>query len=455
MRALRSLNQEDGSLPLAMLAVLIVTALTAVTTTTMVFGQSQTRSDQAFEQSLQVADSGLNRMVTMVESGDKTASFCLGTPPATMPGYQNICTVANTIAGPAGYTGHAVRDEVADQWTLTVQGASDGRMRTLQTVIPMGSPFTVSPLGRRNIELQGGNRADSYRSGTFSNTTPRTFAARPYTAYLDAANAIIDKTGKGMFATEGPLTLNGQSFANSDGAQIWYAKNPGYLGANYVTNPLPGATGICMGVTETCNGYNVVRDPALPFGDGNRRLEYYSDRVKMPPLRVPRQPTQPYDGANKTLVGLSQADPANGKSAGQPYVFRSAKLYSTTTIAGTPADPTVIYLTGELTAPAHSQINFEADPTTPALKRPKPAPGLLIYSTMVGNAVQFPTDVQIAAGVYAPNGTFSGGSQGEIFGALVADTIRTTGGWKFHYDETMNELKGGTLRAVDWVEVGG
>lgn len=449
------LTREDGSLPLAMLAVLIVTALTAVATTTMVMGQTQTRRDQDFEQSLQVADTGLNRMITLIETRDKEASFCIGTPPATLPGYQAICTVSNTVPAPAGYTGQAIRDDAQDLWTLTVRGTVNARMRTLQATIPMGSPFTYAPLGRQKIELQGGNRADSYRSGTFGSGSPRTFTARPYSAYLDANNAITDKTGKGFFATEGPLTLNGQSFANSDGAHIFYVKNPGYGGAAYVSDPLPGATGICVGVTETCNGYNVIRNPALPFGDGNRRLEYFRDRVKMPPLRVPTQPTLHYDGTNKTLVGMSIADPANGKLAGQPYVFRSAKLYSSTTISGNPLDPTVIYLTGELTAPAHSHINFETDPTNPALLRPKPSSGLLIYSIMTGTAVQFATGVQISGGIYAPYGSFSGGSQGEIYGALVADWIRTTGGWQFHYDETMGELKGGDLKAVDWVEIGG
>ena len=451
----RMLRCEDGSLPLAMLAVLVVTALTAVATMTMVMGQTQTRRDQDFEQSLQVADTGLNRMITLIETRDREASFCIGTPPTDLPGYQAICVVSNTITAPPGYTGQAIRNDAQDLWTLTVRGTINARARTLQATIPMGSPFTYAPLGRQRIELQGGNRADSYRSGTFSNGSPRTFTARAYSTYLDNSNAVTDKTGKGFFATEGPLTLNGQSFDQSDGAHIWYVKNPGYAGGNYVSDPLPGATGICVGVTQTCNGYNVIRDPALPFGDGNRRLEYKRDRVKMPPLRVPTQPTLHYDGTNKTLVGMSVADPANGKLANQPYVFRSAKLYSSTTIAGTPTDPTVIYLTGELTAPAHSRINFQPDPGNAALLRPKPSSGLLIYSIMTGTAVQFATGVQISGGIYAPYGSFSGGSQGEIFGALVADWIRTTGGWQFHYDETMGELKGGDLKAVDWVEIGG
>jgi hypothetical protein len=449
------LNREDGSLPLAMMSVLIVTALTAVATSTMVLGQAQVRRDQAFEQALQVADTGLNRMITLVETRDREATFCMGTPPTTLPGYLPVCTVSNTVTAPSTYSGQAIRDETLDAWTLTVRATVNGRSRTIQSVVPMGSPFTDAAVGRQKIELQGGNRADSFRSGTFSNGSPRTFAHRPYADYLNTDNSIKDPTKKGFFVTEGPLNLNGQSFQQSDGAKIWYAKNPGYLGTNYVSTPLPGATGICEGVTETCQGYNVPRDAALPFGDGNRRLEYYRDRVKMPPLRVPTQPFQHFDGTNKTLVPISQADPVHGKLAGQPYVFRSAKLYSTTTFTGTAVDPVVIYVTGEFTAPSHQLINFETDPLAPTLKRPRPSPSLLMYSTMVGNAVQLSTGVQISGGVYAPYGNFIGGSQGEIFGALTADIIRTNGGWKFHYDETMSEIRGSDLKAIDWVEVGG
>lgn len=438
---LRMIGEEDGSLPLAMLAVMIVTSLVMVATTTMVMGQQQTRRDRAFEESLQVADTALNRVITLVEARQEEATFCLGTPPSTLPNYAGPCSAADTVPADQGYTGQAVRDDVADEWILTVQGTVGGRTRTLQTTIPMGSPFSHSPLGRQKLNLQGGNRADSYRSGSYSLTFPRTFQPRPYDEFLDTNNTVIDPTGRGIFTTEGPLELNGQSFANSDGAQIFYAKNPGYLGVNYVSNPLPGATGICLSVTQTCQGHGVARDPSLPLADGNRRLDYYRDRVVMPPLRVPHQPTEHYDGANKTL------DPGI-------HVFRSAKLYSTTQILGTPDNPTVIYLTGELTAPTHARINFQPDPTNPAIGRPKPATGLVIYSTMQGTAVNFPTGVQIAGGVYAPYGAFSGGSQGEIWGALVADTIRTTGGWKFHYDETMGEMRGSDLKAVGWVELG-
>lgn len=438
-----------------MLAVLVVSSLTVVVTSTMVMGQGQTRRDQSFEQALQIADTGMNRMVSLIESRAKVDSdFCVWSSPTTPPAPP--CPMTTT----PGYVGSADFQEANDQWVLESWGTAAGRTRKIHATVPLGSPFTHAPLGRNGLVLNGGNRADSYRSGSFSTTTPRTFSARRYADYLDTANVITDKTGQGFFATEGRLNLNGQTFSNSDGAEIYYTKNPGYRDLNYVANPLPGAIGICESVTDTCEGHWVKRDGSQPLeatladGRGNRKLLYYAQQVKMRPIRVPFQPTGHFDGNGQTL-GPS----VNPDGSSNIYVFRSAKLYSNTVIQGTPTNPTVIYLTGELTAPAHARINFEPDPdpasTLNGILRPRPAASLLIYSVMSGTAIQLPTGVQIAGGIYAPNGEFSGGSQGEIFGALVADVIRTTGGWKFHYDVTMGELKAKDLKAVDWVELGG
>ncbi len=52
-------RSERGSLPMAMLAILIVGSLATVLVGTVVVGQRQTRFDQGFEQSLQVAETGL------------------------------------------------------------------------------------------------------------------------------------------------------------------------------------------------------------------------------------------------------------------------------------------------------------------------------------------------------------------------------------------------------------
>ena len=424
------LNREDGSLPLAMLAVMIVTTLTIVATTSMVMGQTQTRRDQQHEQALYVAEQGLDQLTIQVESRAKETPFSIYTGGNTasscnLPGYCAAATINTTL----------------DQWELRSTGVSgEGRKRTLEVVVPRKSPFTHNPMGRQDVRLNGNNAADSYRSGTFTfSGSTTTFNKASYESYLDASNGVIASTGRGFFATEGPLQLNGQTFANSDGAQIYYAKTPGYNGGTYVADSLPGATGICLGVTQTCAAYGVPS--ATP------RLEYFRDRIQLRPVVPPATPVNHYDGAGKTLA------------AGTTYVFRSAKLYASTVIQGTPANPTVIYLTGQLTAEENAMINFEPDPSPTVgingIMRPKPAAGLLIYSVASGPAVQFPQGVQFSGGIYAPNGSFNGGAQGQIFGGLVADVVTTTGGWRFHYDQTLAEMRTATLKASSWVELSG
>ncbi|MDQ3981011.1 MAG: hypothetical protein M3314_15930, partial [Actinomycetota bacterium] len=70
-------RSERGSLPLAMLATLVVGSLITVLVGTVVTGERQTRFDQGFEQALQVAETGLDRMVHLIESRQRTDDFSL------------------------------------------------------------------------------------------------------------------------------------------------------------------------------------------------------------------------------------------------------------------------------------------------------------------------------------------------------------------------------------------
>lgn len=406
MLAMTRFRNESGSLPLALLAVLMVTGLVVVVTSTMVMGQQQTRRDANFEDALQAADAGLNRLVPLVESEQHTGSF--------------------SVSGP-GYSATATLDEAAGHWELTSTGTMGTTSRTVQSLIPLDSVFSHNPLGRAKITLLGNNWVDSYRSGAFVSRTD--FQADPYSSYLDANNNVTRKEGRGFLATEGPLDLNGQTFDNSEsGAQIYYTKHPEFMGGQQPVDS--GATGECIQVPAACTSWV----------EGNTgRLHYYRDRVKVRSLRFPRQPTQHFDGAAGTPL------PAGAS------VFRSMNLTTDTVVEGTPENPTIVYVTGEVTAEAHARINFEMEGS---IRRPRPSGSLLIYVGREGS-VLFPTNVQLAGGIYAPESDFVGGSQGEIWGGLVANNISTNGGWKFHYDVTMSELPFGNLKAMDWVELGG
>ena len=86
----------------------------------------------------------------------------------------------------------------------------------------------------------------------------------------------------------------------------------------------------------------------------------------------------------------------------------------------------------------------------------------MLYSTRpVGAAgsqnISVSGNGQLSAVVYAPNTSVSmngGGSSGNVYGAVVADSITVTGGSEFHYDEALAAMTTGNPFGVgQWAEL--
>lgn len=403
---MRPLRSERGSLPMVMLATLIVGSLITVLAGTVVVGQRQTRFDQGFEQSLQIAETGLERMISLIKSREERASFQLGVPPG------------------ARYRGFAELD--GRTWTLTATGTvarpcQPGSTpcetsRNLTLTISVESLFGVAAFGRTQVELRGSNSADSYRSGTFSR--PSLFAllaggssicnglsaADPFSTADSNGTRMCSPTGQGVVATNEELYLLGQVMASVDRAEIHYARDN-------VTNPLPGATGFCGGVTATCT---------------SPKLKYYVDPIELEPDPV----VPPTDLTNQGSFTGSTL-PAGRQ------LYTNMTLKTDTVVQGTPANPSIVYLTGTLSVPNGAVVNFQSDGSNWV---PKPSPGLLIFSAGVGPALRFGNHASFAGAVYAPRATFSGGAAGNIYGSMVTGSISTQGGWNFHYDEALGDV---------------
>lgn len=406
------LGTERGSLPVAMLAVLVVGSLVTVLIGTVVVGERQTRFDQGFEQSLQVAETGLERMIHLIESRQRTDEFSL---PET------------TVAG-GRYSGVARR--VARTWSLTATGtAADGTSRTVTLTITRESLFGVAAFGRTAVELRGSNGADSYRSGTFnqlslfsvlaggSSICQGVSAADPFNPAQSNGTRMCTPTGKGVVATNEELFLRGGVMDSVDRAEIHYARER-------VASPLTGATGFCSGVTETC---------ASP------KLTFYAEPIELEPDPV----VPPRDLANRGSFA------ATTLPAGR-QLYTNVTLDTNTVVEGTPENPTIIYVTGTLSIPNGAVVNFQRIGGNWV---PKPSPGLLIFSAGVGPALRFGNHASFSGAVYAPRATFAGGAAGNIYGSLVTGSISTQGGWNFHYDEALGDVETEARHVVsDWAE---
>jgi hypothetical protein len=78
-------------------------------------------------------------------------------------------------------------------------------------------------------------------------------------------------------------------------------------------------------------------------------------------------------------------------------------------------------------------------------------------TTVGGQLIKLHGNGAVNAAIYAPNATVElkgGGSSGSMSGSVVANDIKVTGNYEFHYDEALEELGGGNPFAVgSWREL--
>lgn len=401
--------EERGSLPMAMIAVIVVGGLTTAITADVVVGQQQARHDVVYESSLQAAEDGLERMVAQVEAGSQGASF-------TLPAYD--------VNG-AEVEGSATRSSSGD-WVFRAQGTDpDGVQRQVEMRMDMLGIFNFAAFGRVAIGLRGGNGADSYRSGTFDQaTTPPGFAVSA-TGSAVCGDRMCNPTGNGVVGTNGALFLRGEDLANANYAEIHFANE-----VIPVDERLPGATGFCDGANTTCS--TATETSCGLRGAGVNKLQYCAEPIELPEVVLPSTPTTAFDGTGTLGPGT--------------HVFTNATLNSGTVITGTPSNPTIIYLTGQLNASGNVNWNTAAN-------EPRPSPGLLIFSTSTGVAIQVGNHSNISAAIYAPNGSFDGNAQSGLYGSVVANDANTNGGFHVHYDDALSDVTDGAdQQAASWIE---
>jgi hypothetical protein len=415
-------RSERGSLPIVLLAILVIDSVLIVVLGNILSGQRQLRFDEGYEQSLQVAEAGMERMVNLIQTGQRTVNFAVpDTPLAACGVTQGLAAVLGqcwSVVPGGRYRGTATSTS-ATTWDVASTGtAANGTSRTIGATVRAEPAFGVAAFGKVQMVLNGGNAADSFDSRVDASICRAGVPADPFDASDTGSTSACRPTGHGIVSTNGELYLLGGTTDVVDGVEIHYAK------VN-VPQPLAGATGFCGGVTQTC---------ASP------KLRYYAEPIRL----IPDPYVVPEDLQNK--------GPFTGTTleAGR-QLYTNVRLDSNTVIKGTPANPTILYLTGTLTVPNAAVVNFQQGPD--GRWRPKPAPGLLIFSAGVGPALGFGNHASFAGAVFAPRATFSGGSAGNIYGSMTVGSFSTSGTWNFHYDDALGVVKtNAQWKVSDWAE---
>ncbi len=412
MSARRRRRGDDGSIILSLLAIVMVTALLVVVAATVVAGQRQTRVDQTFEQALQVGEVGLSQMTSLIQSAPSGGSFP---------------SLSGTTSDGGSYTVNAVKNGYV--WTVTATGTnSRGTARTLQNDVTARPLFNAAAFGRSSATFAGGNGADSFDSalgtgiclygsmGQYANPGTPTNAST-----TDSDVYMCNPTRLGSVATNGELFLKGDVAGRIDLADIYNAKD-------HVSDPLPGSTGTCIGVTATCDLYSTGK------------LRYTREALELPPINVCNLSGTPVD-----FTGT-------GSFGSRAYNLRDVTLTGDSVFTGTVASPTVLCVSGRLTIAQQQLVNFQQVAGRWVPRRPG---SLLIFVTGTSSSgISMGDHASVAAALYAPNAAVDCGPQGNVYGSLVANSINNAGGWNFHYDDSLrDQMANAAVRVSNWAEL--
>jgi hypothetical protein len=267
---LTKLRDERGSLPLAMLAVLVVGSLVSVLVATVITGQRNTRFDQSFEQAIQVAEVGLDRMTFLVQRGffDDLA----GEP-----------SFDGATADGEEYEVTATRN--GDDWHVVSTGsAADGTSRTVEVWVRIYPPFRYGSFGRGFFLSRGVAMSDSFEGLETESSRHICKSGGGYadpTKGSDTNVVMCNPKGESIIATTGELSLLGTTINEVDRVEIHHSKE--------VEDPRSDATGSCEGVPQAC---------------ASDKLHHFREPLEFPLIDVPRGP----DGATLTPSGAFPDD---------------------------------------------------------------------------------------------------------------------------------------------------
>lgn len=409
MRMLRLHGSDRGSIPLAMLGVIIASGIVISLGSVMVNQTVGTRTDRDQTQAVQVADAGVQEAVFLANN--------LGDPAA--------CTAAAPCMGTVNGGSFAWSAEPIMQGALLLgydvisTGNEKGRQRKLKGELRKVPRFPVAAFGDHGVELKGSNGADSYNSSTGA---------------LD--------TGNGQIGSNSNVNFNGAS--TSVDSVVLY------------NNDAAGNTCNVNGNSDACDNVTTIGAKLDLASAAN--MEFIDDQIAACEAAA-------VGGVLPDYVASASGNPAvfNGLG-GAVQCFNTMLFDVDTTITNGPA---VVFVSKAVTFERQKKINCSGCASG---QRPV-ATDLQIFSAGTQDLNDTSNDVEniaignqsyIGAAIYAPRAACLGNpsaAQADVYGALICGSIgRITsgnqGGWAFHYDDALMNLGTGgfSVARVDEVK---
>ncbi|CAN5866502.1 MAG: hypothetical protein M3Q82_03120 [Actinomycetota bacterium] len=388
-KVLRQLHDDRGSLPLAMLAAIIVTSLVVVMVSATLTGTRATRFDRSYTTVIQAADAGIQEATHRIVRGSLD--------PASPSGAGAI--------GDASYSWTATNVSPVE-WEITSTGTMpDGTDRTVEATVKDEPRFFLAAFADRGLSFAGGNGADSYgTSGWY--------------------------TGNGIVAGNEDIRLNGSS-TTVDGVVLynWDA----YPDLSRCVHT--GGSG-CDDVRNTPEAIAPSARIGPPMQVGDQLDTAFIDEQ----LAACGTPLNSWTAS------------VNGGVLGPPLtpeVFCVQDLIID--IETTVSAPVQIYVAGNVSIKNQRSVNCLAGCTAGASA--PDSTDLQIYSSggdvELGNHAKIAAAIYAPESNCKGNPS---SAQAEVFGSLICGTITNQGGWQFHFDDELLSHGKGQFAVQDWRE---
>lgn len=441
-------RDERGSLPIALLAALVVASLVTVLMATTISGQRAARFDRDFTEVVHGADAGVNEALHRLNSGML----------ATVPVGSSYSEPAATIDGiPYEWTARRLSGRA---WRVTSTGDFRDTDRTIVATITERPRFYSGAFGDTLVDLNGtSSKVDSYNSG--SCTTPA--------AACGWGTDPIHGTGYGSLGTNGDFDFAGNAEVKNAYLYDWQGNPPA---AGTITPTDPGGS--------RCNNESsgspcivpltvrVIDDPLVYSSDD--QMQFIRDKLQQC-VDEGRMGGDLKVNAGAVLTPYTTVpQPSNDATDPENENFRcynSIEFLGDATVSAAalnPESPVVIYVRDYIKiSNANTKVNCASpaggpvcDKNAPRNTRPV-ASALQIYSASdsatSGGDVLIRQQSMFAGVIYAPRARCSGAGGGvHVYGSLVCGSIDNVGNWQFHFDDQLGDFGLDRFDVTRWAE---
>jgi hypothetical protein len=468
---LRRLDDDGGSLVIALLATIMVGGLTALFLATTITGQASARFDREFTAVVHPADAGIQEALFRLNaSADLGNRLPAAAPPGVAcsagSGFSGACH-AGTLSA-SSYEWYAERIGTTREWRVYSSATRNGQRRNVSATFLEERRFFASAFANTSATFAGGNTVDSYRSGATASTWSWPNAS------TNSRLGIVGSNGNIRFAADIAV----------EGVQLWnYRPSPGDPG-----EPSPQPNNV---FTTRCDGRNnaVIKTTSIPAcsqGPAGATTNPPSDvpYTQMIPERRVVSPSAQDVAAKLAACGANPDFPTNRNTPpaslapvpltgpyasnvvpprgtpGDPdfepgyYCYRNVTFYRDTEVTGTADNPVVIYATGSVGLDGQGRrVNCVNCATRRSTEAPPVAAALQFYLGGSGTFTGGPGG-QFGGTVFGPTATCGspGNSGNHVFGSLICDTISGVGQWEFHYDTSLENIGNSIFHVTRWQE---